>query len=146
MTRTQFRVLLTLSIVAAFLSAGVDFAFPQWTEAFDKVLEQQAIDEITEAANEDFMLTKLIALSVVGVIFVVACVTVTVGLFRFSPWAPRLNLVLTLLALVGTAFMGPLVQSGLASTFYEVSSLLWGAIMVAPYLSPVSGYFARTQP
>jgi hypothetical protein len=143
MTRKQFRIILVLSITTAFLSAGVDIAFPQWTDPFNNVLKQQALDEITNATDTDFMLAKLIALSLVGACFAIAGIIVIVGLFKFRPWAPRLNLVFTSLAVVSMAFMDPVVQSGLASAVYEISTLMWGATLVIPYLSPVSGYFAN---
>ena len=63
------------------------------------------------------------------------------GLYFFKHWGRSLSLYSTLAGLFIIPFFGATISSGIESSFYEASTLLWGAILALAYYSPLSHKF-----
>lgn len=71
----------------------------------------------------------------------VCAVIVSVGLYRFRPWAKNLLLPIHIVALILVPFYGPNVMTGWAYTMTYLYSVLTGGLLFLVYLSPVSYMF-----
>lgn len=77
----------------------------------------------------------------VGLVVLVATIVVSVGLYRFRPWAKRLFLPIQIVALIVMPFYGPFVMTGWAYALGCLYSVLTGGLLFLVYLSPVSKMF-----
>lgn len=137
MTPRIYRTLLIASLAFGIIGAVFDSVVPSaLPEAFSQA--QEAYDTSQETSS--FLL-----LGVAGLVLLIAGVASFVGLYRFRTWAPGLAIVTTVLAMPITILIGPMAMSGWAMTFEELSSMLWGAVVVLPYLSPLKERFARVE-
>lgn len=135
MTPRIYRTLLLASLAFGIIGAVFDSVVPSaLPEAFSQA--QEAYDTSQESSS--FLL-----LGVAGLVLLITGVASFVGLYRFRSWAPVLAIVTTVLAIPITILIGPTAMSGWAMTFEELSSMLWGAVVVLPYLSPLKERFAR---
>ena len=73
---------------------------------------------------------------------ILATVAGVVGLFLFKGWGRSLSLYSTIAAFLLYPLLGPTLYSPLEETLYEISSLLWGAILAMAYWSPFSHRFS----
>ena len=73
----------------------------------------------------------------------VVSLAAVVGLYLFRSWAPRLAVISTPLLMLVTVLKGPVVVSGWGMALADLSSILWGIVVVLPYLSPLKESFAR---
>lgn len=73
----------------------------------------------------------------VGAIAVLLAVPFQIyGLLRFRPWAPKFGIWLSAVSYSLMPFYGASVYSGLTSTALSLGSMLWGIVVVLPYVSP----------
>lgn len=133
MTQPQYRTLVLASLIVGILGATLDFAIPGLVPApFHRAQAEYA---------ETVTLTSLnVSLLVILPGFCLALAG-TYGLFRFRQWAPRISLIGSALVLLGIPFFGPTVMSGSATALVDLSSYLWGASVLVPYVPQYSVWF-----
>ncbi|WP_076592111.1 hypothetical protein [Herminiimonas arsenitoxidans] len=137
MTVQYFRLLLIVSFVIGVIGGGIDLVFPELLpEKFHEAQGQYAQYDTFSTSFLLFLIGSAIA------IFVVAIVSFY-GLYRLRPWAPRLSLVFTSLALLFLVFAGPSAQSGIAVAACYLSSYIWGAVIVFAFFAPFNAHFRR---
>lgn len=127
MTKNQFRLLFVGSMTIAFLGVIVDQIFgllPQdLQEIYDTLL-------MKESRLGDFSLLLIVIFFVVGV------VASFYGTLRFRSWAPRFNLVFSVLSLLLLIADGtPSIQSNIAKSLELISGFVSSLVLVLPYLS-----------
>jgi len=66
-----------------------------------------------------------------------------VGLFKFKNWGRSISLYSTVATIIVYPFMGSTLSWGFESGLYELSTMLWGAIIALSYFSSVSERFGR---
>lgn len=114
---------------------------------FDTVVPSALPDAFSQAqeAYDASQTTTYLLLTGFGalVLFIVG-VASFVGLYLFRSWAPRLAIIATALAMPITILIGPMAVSGWTTTLNELSSMLWGVVLILPYLSPLRERFAKS--
>lgn len=105
---------------------------PDFKAAMDRQMEQ----ELTSPSG--LQLT-----SIAGTIAVLLALPFQIyGLLRFRPWAPRFAIWLSVACYILMPFYGASVYSGISSTALSLGSMLWGMVVLLPYVSPeVRSYF-----
>jgi hypothetical protein len=137
MTVRRFRAFV-IAHVAAFLAA-----------VFAGLLPEPHSATLSAAFDaEPFWMNDAPTLAVLPfvLLLMVAIVASIVGLYRFKPWGRSLALWSTAVATPLAVFAGPSLSSGLESALWEVSTLLWGAILALAYYSPVASQFRAGHP
>ena len=135
MTINRYRALLISSLVLGILGGALDLIFPALlSDEFHRVQNTQ--DSSISAPH----LLLVLSLGILGG----GCALVSIyGLYRFRPWAPRLAVAGTVLALMCWPFLGAFVQSGFAISISSLGSYLWGAVVALAYVQPISAHFKR---
>ena len=95
------------------------------------------------SSEKDMPLIPLLFLSSYTLISLIALIIATFGLFRFRSYARTLFLILTFCILPIYFFMGPWIETGYESPFYELSSVLTGLILGIIYFSPLRDKFRK---
>lgn len=132
-SKKQFRILVTLSIVTATIYAVISLlgeSLLPWP-----IREYNQMQAMAGFKASDWLFL------VFACQFVIISVVAFVGLYRFSPWARSLTVAVWLIGLLGTPFSGPMVEPALAVAFYDCSSVLFGMIIALIYFSPVAFWF-----
>lgn len=135
MTVQYFRLLLVGSLVVAVLSGGIDLVFP--------ALVPEAFHQVQQAHDSSLSTMHTYSLAALGIVFLVLLVASYYGLYMFRPWAPRIALASTAVALVVSFGAGTYAQSGLAIAASYLASYLWGAVLVFALFHPFSSQFQR---
>ena len=91
-----------------------------------EAVEPTAFDEVALAAGFAAALALIIA---------------SVGLYKFRPWGRWLFLWSNVVSLLICPLYGPTIQSGIASSFWYLDSLLTGGIIFSMYLPPIDQLF-----
>ena len=136
MTPRTYRALLLASVVFGILSALFDTVFPSALPA--------AFVQAQAAYDSSLTTLSLLFGGIGGLVLLVIGVTSTVGLYQFRPWAPRLAVITTALALPLISLLGTTASSGYAIALNEISFTLWGAVVALAYFSPLRDCFVRT--
>lgn len=133
MTKHQYRILVAASLVFGLLGGALDLVVPALVpDPFH--VAQAEYDETVSAIS----LSIGLLLGIPGFCMALAA---TYGLFRFRRWAPSIGVVGTLLSLFAVAFLGPTAQSGPATALTDLSSCLWGASILLPYIPQYRAWF-----
>lgn len=135
MTVQYFRLLLIASVVIGVIGGGMGSVFPE-------LLPEELYDAQVRHYNAVSAPFSLFLIGLLIAIFVVAILSFY-GLYLLRPWAPRLSLVLTSLALLFPVLAGPAVQSGIAAAMCYLSSYLWGAVIMCAFSAPFNAHFRR---
>jgi hypothetical protein len=135
MTTSHYRALIIAFVFFGLLGGALDLIFPALIPAEFRQL-QEAHDNALSTMN-------ILLFAGLGLVGGVCALVSTYGLFRFRPWAPRLAIWGTILALACWPFAGAYAQSGLAIATSFLASYLWGAIVVLAYVGPMSVQFNR---
>lgn len=85
-----------------------------------------------------------IALAAVGIPLLIAFVVSIIGLYRFWRFARPLTVIVWIVGLIFQVFAGPTVDSGLATSLYELAAVLTGIILAVIYMMPAKAWFERT--
>jgi len=136
MTPRTYGTLLLASLAFGIMGAAFDTIVPSaLPDAFSQ----------TQEAYDDSQTTTYLLLTGFGalVLFIVG-VASFVGLYLFRSWAPRLAIIATALAMPITILIGPMAVSGWTKTLNELSSMLWGVVLIPPYLSPLKERFGKS--
>ncbi len=135
-TKKQFRILLTFSIIAL-VASGVADNLATW------LLPQPLLDYRQSQHGEHPKVGELI-ISLLGVPGVIVALISVVGLYRFWPRARLLSVAAWVYMLVWMAFSpGPVISSALAGALSQCSTLLAGAVLALIYFSPAADWFQR---
>jgi len=129
MSNSQFRWLLVLYIISTLAAVGVGFVPGGYS--------QELADAYAQESESWFFSNVWVALAVT-LPLLAAIVTGLVGLFLFKRWGRAVSLYSTLAGLGLYLFTGPAVYSAAEGVLFEVSSLLWGAILALSYYSPIA--------
>ena len=135
MTKTQYRTLLLLSFAVGIVGGLLDILLPSLVA--DALRQAQAAHD-AELSLARLLLASTFALPGVGMMFIS-----TYGLYQFKPWAPRVGLIGTALALLSSPAFGTGVQSGISASISFAASYLWGAALVLPLVAPYNSWFAK---
>jgi hypothetical protein len=134
-TPRQFRALLVASVLVALLGLLIDSLLPSFVPESVRNAELEAMpSELTLA---------VIAGGVIGVLSILLAIGALVGLFLFRRWGRILGVAAPLVALATYPILGFVINSGFAAISYEISSMLWGAVLAIAYFSSLSGLFER---
>jgi hypothetical protein len=126
---SRFRWLLVLYVIVTLGAIGAIFVPGGYSQQLADAFSQEP--ELLLFNNE--WLTLAVALSLLA-----AMITGLIGLYFFKRWGRSVSLYSTILGLIMYLFSGPEIYSALESVLFEVSSLLWGAILALAYYSPVA--------
>ncbi|CAD6872466.1 hypothetical protein [Methylomonas fluvii] len=137
MSPTQFRYTLLTYMVLAILGGVFDFVFPFFIP--------ESLRNAQEASDANLSLIVLICLAILILVLLVSLAVVIVGLYLFRPWARRLAVVITVLALFVWPLLGINVASGWSLVLTDLAGTLWGAILALIFFSPLKECFDTTQ-
>jgi hypothetical protein len=135
-TKGQFRWLVTASVVAMILGVVVSFATESSLPAPLRDYLRSQWEADTTASD--------IVLAVVGIALLIALVVSVIGLYRFWRFARPLTVVVWSVVLILQTFAGPTVDSGFATSLYELGALLTGMILAVIYITPARRWFEKT--
>ena len=135
-TKEQFRWLVTASIVATILGEVVSLAG-------EPSLPSPLRNYLTAQGDADLSAGD-IALAAVGVPLLIAVVVSIIGLYQLWRFARPLTVVVWIIGLIFQVFAGPSVNSGLATSLYELAAVLTGIILAVIYMTPASTWFEKT--
>ena len=135
MTIAQYRLLLIAFVVLGIAGGALDLVFPALLPEEFQVAQMHQDDGLS--TGRTFIFTIL------GVCTVVFGIASTYGLYQIRPWAPRLALVTTVLAVLVWPVGGAFAQSGAAMALNFLASYLWGAAVVLAHLPPLNSMFER---
>ena len=141
MSVALFRGMVLASWALALLGAFADQAWP------DLLSEElaMALANLPPPAGLDSesLLGDLLA-GGLALLLLAGGLAASVAVCFFKRWGRAVMLWSTPVALAVVVWMGPTVMSGVAAALYELSSMLWGAVLAAAYWSPLSARFVRT--
>jgi hypothetical protein len=137
-TKNQFRLLLTLSIVAWVLSTAASFLnsrlLPQPLLDY-----QQSQHGVRPKAGE-------LVIMLLGIPGVIGAVISVVGLYQFRPFGRWLNVAAWAYLLVWMCFSpGPVLCNAVSASFSDCSILLAGAVLAVVFFSPAADWFQKKQ-
>ncbi len=132
MSTALFRLFVVLSFLLPVVAIGVNALFP--------TLISQGLTEAVQAGAVSPFLESWWSTGV-NVILVSAALAGSVGMLLFKRWARSLSLWSTAFVLLYLPFVGSIVESGVAASLYEMSSMLWGAALGAAYFSTLRHRF-----
>jgi hypothetical protein len=135
MTIAQYRLLLIVFLITGICGGLLDLVFPGLLPEPFHDAQRAHDDSLSSSRLTVFMVS---ALATVGL-----GIASTYGLFVLRPWAPRLALITTVLAVLIWPLSGPMAESGLAAALNYLSSYLWGAAVVLANVPPLKGLFQR---
>lgn len=138
MTPRTYRYLLLSSLVLGIVGALFDALLPS--------VLPPAFGQAQEMHDSSLPTSTMVFGAIAGFVLLVTGIAAFVGLYLFRPWAPRLALITTAIALVVIPPLGPMALSGWAMGISELSSTLWGAVLALTYFSPLSQRFVRADP
>lgn len=133
MSPQRFRILLCTYLALVLTSAVVDF--------IPGVLPLSLEDALTDLPTPSLLEIPWLFM-VVAIPSVLALLVGLVGLFLFKPWGRFLSTISTVGGFLLLPFLGPTVSSGIGSTLYEASAVLWGVVLACAYFSPISALFS----
>ena len=137
-TKSQFRVLLTLCIVALVASTVASFLN-------SRLLPQPLID-YQQSQHGVPPKTGELVITLLGIPGVIAGLVSIVGLYRFWPSARWLGVAAWVYVLVWMAFSpGPVLSNAVAGAFSQCSTLLAGAVLAIVYFSPAANWFQKKE-
>ena len=132
MSTAVFRLFVVLSFLLPVVAMGIDALFP--------TLISRGLTEAVQAEPIPPFLESWWFI-VVTVVLVAAALAGSIGMLLFKRWARSLSLWSTVFVLAYLPFIGSIVESGLAASLYEASSMLWGAALAAAYFSTLRQRF-----
>jgi len=137
-TKSQFRVLLSLCIVALVAStvAGV----------LDSRLLPQPLLDYQKSQHGVPPKTGELVISLLGIPGVIAGLVSIIGLYRFWACARWLGVAAWAYLLVWMTFSpGPVISNAVAGAFSQCSTLLAGAVLAIVYFSPAADWFQKKE-
>lgn len=137
MSPTLFRFILVAYLGLSLVDAAFTFIIPSGVP--DVLAHAQQANYVQLSAFSHKVLHILARAVLVGSIASV------LGFYLFRPWAPRLGVAVTVLALFIWPLMGFIVISGWHAVISSLAGTLWGAILALAYFSPIRGRFFATR-
>ena len=137
MTKGQFRWVITASIVATTLGIMADFIMLA-------SLPEPLRDYLNAQSEADLTIRETIV-AVVSLLFLVAWVVAIIGLYCFWQFARPLMVIVLIGSIIISVVIGPTIQSGLTTAFYDVGTLLSGMILALIYTTPVRTWFEKSE-
>jgi len=134
-TKGQFRWLVTASVVVTILGAVVTFAGESSLPA--------PLRDYLAAQSEGDLTASDIVLVALGIPLLIALVVSIVGLYCFWRFARPLTVIVWIIGLIFQVFAGPTVDSGLATSLYELAAVLTGIILAVIYITPAKVWFEK---
>lgn len=135
-TKGQFRWLVTASVIVTILSVVVSVAGESSLPA--------PLRDYLAGQYESDLTTSDIALGAVGIPLLIALVVSIIGLYCFWRFARPLTVIVWIIDLILQVFAGPTVDTGLATSLYELASVLNGIILAVIYMTPAKAWFEKT--
>jgi len=133
LTKRQFRAVVILpamtSIIGLIASTASEAHLPATLRDY---LEAQRSAELT--------LREWIAFALF-IPLLLAAVASVVGLLRFSNWSRPLAVVQSALSIFLLPLIGPTVESGTVTALFQLSAVLWGAVLALAFWSPAAAWF-----
>lgn len=123
MTPFTFRQLVVVNLVVPFVGVAVDLVRSPPSRNVDPLTMSDGIQ------------------AGIGLLFLVAFVSTSIGLYLFARWSRPMALWSTVAAAVSIVFDGPYQTDAMAEAVYQLSTLLSGATLAAAYWSPVGALF-----
>ncbi len=132
---TGFRVVLASSVAAAVVGI-ITMVLSEASLPFElqRYVSKQSAGPIS--ARDLIMLVIWVPAMVLSLI-------AAIGMFFFWRPARMLALIGTLLALAAVPFSSPIVATGIATLFNEISSISWGMVLALAYWSPIATRFEK---
>lgn len=130
-----FRILIVLSVALAFVGPLFDLIFP---DAVPKVI-MDAMDSYEDL--HEWSLLKIVTTLIAALGGLALAAVATIGLFMLKAWGRKATLWLTLFAPVFYPFLGPTLESGLATACSSASSTIWGGVLAMAYFSDLRAHF-----
>jgi hypothetical protein len=136
MTKGQFRWLVTASVVVSIVGVVVSLAGESSLPA--------PLRDYLAAQCEANLTVSDILLACVAIPLLIAGVVSIIGLYRFWRFSRPLTVVVWGIGFILQAFIGPTVDSGFATSLYELVAGLTGIILAVIYMTPAKAWFEKT--
>lgn len=137
MTKSRYRLLVVLSLLTGVAAAAFDYLFPAFVP--------EGVTELLVPDATDMSFGFTILLGALALAFIVVGLAASYGLYMFRRWAPNLALLTSALTILIVSLAGATVYSGPASSLLLISSYLWGAAVLIPYIGEHRGWFSGTR-
>ena len=139
MSPTAFRALIVCSIVSSLAASLLDALIPELLPAsLAAALENEPVPA--------FLGMDWLAAGIAAIAALIAVVAGAVGMFLFKRWGRSLSFWLSAAALLAYPVSGPVVFSGWSAALYELSTIIWGAVLALAYFSPLAARFGDPAP
>lgn len=132
MSKSAFRWLIVISYVVPSVFAIGDLTF--LSHLIPSEFKQA--QAIYDAAELEKVSTETVLIGMLCLAVLAAVPFQLYGLLRFRQWAPRFAVWFSVACYVLAPFTGVIVQSGINFAAMSLGSMLWGVVVVLPYVSP----------
>ena len=137
MTPKLFRDLLIAYLVLSMFSVALNQVFGNLMPEAILHARHDSYKNLSPLSINSILFFSLVA-------FVGGIVSV-IGLYLFRPWAPRLAVIVTVLALFIWPIQGFNVSTGYSTVLSSLSTTIWGAILAIVYFSPLKERFSANR-
>ncbi|HQS59379.1 MAG: hypothetical protein B7Y56_13385 [Gallionellales bacterium 35-53-114] len=134
MSSSQFRTLLTASLIFGLLGVFFDFFYP--SEFLESISQAQS------KIDADMSTIKFSFIMIVGLLIAITGIASTIGLFIFKSWAPKLAVSTTVAAISIAPLLGVHAVSGFSYSLSELSTMLWAVALYVIYFTPLKDKFS----
>ncbi|WP_217523153.1 hypothetical protein [Vibrio metschnikovii] len=134
---TLFRVILISGLVTSIVGIIAGFSL---SETLPPILQEYLLQaEKKEVSNFEmvFLLVASLALLALLVLLPVS----TAGLWKFKRWARTLYIVISIVFIPLSIFVGPIVMNSWEAMFNEIAILLEGILIAMIFMGPISEKF-----
>lgn len=140
MSKQKFRLFLVINwlLVLAYIVVSI---------TTESLLPPEIQSYLDAQLNTPITLFEIVLL-IIGVVYFIFCIVLSVGLFLFKKWAKAILLpssVLSLLLFLLVFNTKPVIETGWASFIGDILSLFEGIILALVYFSPISRMFEKNQ-
>jgi magnesium-transporting ATPase (P-type) len=102
-----------------------------------------AYEALPESSSLESLLENMWLLAGVSIAAVLVWIGSIVGVLMFKNWGRVLTVIGAIVGYPAIAFLGPSIEFGWESAFNEFANLLFGVILAAMYLPPISQEFNK---
>lgn len=131
----QFRLLVLEGLLIGVFGTVHDLLMPEFVPP--------EVHAHLESLQDGFSLLNSVVFVILGLVIMALGIAATIGLCVFERWARPMAVVSTMLSLVLYPMSGPMLFSGVGALCFDVSIMLWGAVLAASYWSPLAERFER---
>ncbi|EKO3608650.1 hypothetical protein GCS56_003305 [Vibrio metschnikovii] len=131
---TLFRVILISGLVTSIVGIIAGFSL---SETLPPILQEYLL----QAEKKEVSNFEMVFLLVASLALLVLLPVSTVGLWKFKRWARTLYIVISIVFIPLSIFVGPIVMNSWEAMFNEIAILLEGILIAMMFMGPISEKF-----